>query len=98
MAELTAGQSATNNLAERARRQDRLQRDKAVFDPLRFGIAAARAHGRVFVAVLASGRRPRRRFADLLIASVAIAEELPLLTQNAADFIGLTDLVDIIGI
>ncbi|MEO6957098.1 MAG: type II toxin-antitoxin system VapC family toxin [Antricoccus sp.] len=98
MAELAAGPAATNDLAERARRQDRLQRAEAAFDPVPFGIAAARAYGRVFAAVLASGRKPRRRFADLLIASVAIAEELPLLTRNAADFTGLTDLLDIIEI
>lgn len=41
---------------------------------------------------------PRPRSADLLIASVAITEEQPLLTRNAANFIGLTDLFDIIEI
>lgn len=94
MAELAAGPSAiVTDAAERARRQDRLQRAEAAFDPLPFGVEAARAYGRVYAAVLARGRRPRRRFADLLIASVAVAEDLPLVTRNAHDFDGLAELL-----
>lgn len=98
MAELAAGPAATDDVAERARRQDRLQRAEAAFDPVPFGVAAARAYGRVYSAVLSQGRKPRRRFADLLIASVAVAEELPLVTRNAADFVGLSELVEIIEV
>lgn len=36
MAELAAGPSATNDPDEAARRQDRLQRAEAAFDPLPF--------------------------------------------------------------
>ncbi|MFD1506721.1 type II toxin-antitoxin system VapC family toxin [Georgenia yuyongxinii] len=93
MAELAAGPSAATDAAERARRQDRLQRAEAAFDPLPFGIEAARAYGRVYAAVFARGRRPPRRFADLLIASVAVAEDLPLVTRNAHDFDGLAELL-----
>lgn len=98
MAELSAGPAATDDVAERARRQDRLQRAEALFDPLPFDIAAARAYGRVYAAVLARGRRPRKRFADLLIASVAVAAELPLITRNAADFTGLEDLLHVVEV
>ena len=98
MAELAAGPAATNVLAERARRQDRLQRAEAAFDPLPFDVSAARAYGRVYAAVVAVGRQPRRRFADLLIAAVALAEELPLLTRNAADFVGLDGLIDVVEV
>lgn len=42
-AELAAGPHATNDGRERARRQDRLQRLEATFDPLPFDAAAARA-------------------------------------------------------
>ena len=34
-----------------------------------------------------------RRFADLLIASVALANSLPVVTRNAADFVGLDGLI-----
>jgi len=98
LAELCAGPSATNDAFERARRQDRLQRTEAVFDPLPFDLEAARAYGRVYAAVLEQGRRPRRRLADLLIASTALAAQLPLVTRNAEDFIGLESLITIVEI
>ena len=99
MAELAAGPAAAHaDAGERARRQDRLQRAEAVFDPLPFGVEASRAYGRVFAAVRAAGRQPRRRFADLLIASTALAEGLPLVTRNAVDFAGLEDLIDVLEV
>ncbi len=98
LAELSAGPTATTDHAERARRQDRLQRTEAAFDPLPFGVEAARAYGLVHAAVIEQGRQPRRRFADLLIASVAVAEQLPLLTRNAGDFLGLGQLISVVEI
>jgi predicted nucleic acid-binding protein len=98
MAELAAGPAAASDVAERARRQDRLQRAEAVFEPLAFDGEAARAYGRIYAAVRAHGRRPRRRLADLLIASVALANDLPLVTRNAADFAGLGGLVEVIEV
>ena len=98
MAELAAGPAAATDLAERARRQDRLQRAEAAFDPVPFDVRAARAYGRVYAAVVDAGRRPRRRFADLLLASVALAEEIPLLTRNAADFVGLDGLIEVVEV
>jgi len=95
LAELSAGPAAARNADERARRQDRLQRTEAVFDPIPFDLEAARAYGRVHAAVVASGRRSRRRFADLLVASTALASGLPLLTRNPDDFLGLEELVEI---
>jgi len=47
MAELAAGPAAASDVAERARRQDRLQRAEAAFDPLPFDVEAARAYGRI---------------------------------------------------
>lgn len=98
VAELSAGPSSTADASERARRQDRLQRTEAVFDPLPFGLEAARAYGRVYAAVVEQGRQPRRRFADLLIASTALAEQLPLVTRNAEDFVGLERLLTVVEI
>jgi predicted nucleic acid-binding protein len=96
MAELAAGPHATTNVDVRGRRQDRLQRAEAAFDPLPFDGDAARAYGRVFAAVVAAGRKARgARVVDLLIAATALAHELPLYTRNDDDFAGLDDLIDI---
>lgn len=46
LAELAAGPLATDDPVEQARRQDRLQRAEATFDPLPFDVASARAYGR----------------------------------------------------
>ena len=95
MAELAAGPHATRDADVRGRRQDRLQRAEAAFDPLPFDGDAARAYGRIFVAVSATGRKARgARLADLLIAATALAAELPLYTRNGDDFVGLDGLVD----
>lgn len=97
LAELAAGPHATADPGERARRQDRLQRVEATFDPLPFDDEAARAYGRVYAAVIARGRKARGpRAVDLLIAATACAEGLPLCTRNGKDFQGLTDLVEVV--
>lgn len=99
LAELAAGPHATDDVNERARRQDRLQRTEAAFDPLPFDAEAARAYGRVFAAISASGRRTRgARAVDLLIAATACANGLPLLTRNADDFRGLEGVVEIVAL
>lgn len=99
MAELAAGPHATGEPAERARRQDRLQRAEATFDPLPVDADVARAYGRVYAAVTASGRKARgRRTVDLLIAATALAASLPLYTRNPDDFAGLSDLLDVVAI
>ncbi|HEY2296490.1 MAG TPA: type II toxin-antitoxin system VapC family toxin [Jatrophihabitans sp.] len=98
MAELAAGPSAATDEIERARRQDRLQRAEAAFDPLPVDTEAARAYGRVYAAVRAHGRNTRRRFADLLIAAVALANALPVVTRNRADFAGLDELIEVVEI
>ena len=96
LAELAAGPHASEDAEERARRQDRLQRAEAAFDPLPFDDAAARAYGRVYAAVAAAGRKPRGpRVVDLLIASTAIAHGLPLYTRNPADLRGLEGLLEV---
>lgn len=99
MAELAAGSRATADAEERARRQDRLQRAEAAFDPLPFDGEAARAYGRIYAAELASGGKARgTRAADLLIAATACAANLPVCTRNPQDFRGLQGLVDVIAV
>lgn len=98
LAELAAGPHATNDQQERARRQDRLQWAAATWDALPFDSEAARTYGRVFAATKAAGRSSRARLADLLIASIAAANGLPLYTRNPSDFVGLDEIVTVIGV
>ena len=99
MAELAAGPHATSDPDERSRRQDRLQRTEAAFDPLPFTTEAARAYGRVFATIAAAGRKPRgARAVDLLIAATALAEELPLYTRNPDDFRNLEGIIEVINV
>jgi predicted nucleic acid-binding protein len=107
LAELSAGphqvrrndeQSDYDEHAERARRLDVLQRTENEFDPIPFGTEAARAYGMVTAAVVAAGRKPRRRVADLMIASIAIAEGLPLYTTSPDDFTGLQELLTLMPV
>jgi hypothetical protein len=98
LAELSAGPHHTEDPAERARRTAVLQHAEATFDPLPFDAEAARAFGLVSSAVLAAGRTPRRRIADLMIASVAIGNRLPLYTTNPTDFSGLDHLLTVVPV
>ncbi|WP_411116416.1 type II toxin-antitoxin system VapC family toxin [Streptomyces sp. 058-1L] len=107
LAELSAGphevrrndeQSDYDEYAERGRRLDVLQRAESEFDPIPFDVEAARVYGRVCAAVISVGRKPRRRVADLMIASIAIAEGLPLFTTNPDDFRGLDGLLTVVPV
>jgi predicted nucleic acid-binding protein len=99
MAELAAGPHATTDPAERARRQDRLQRAEATFEALPFDIAAARAYGQIYAAVAAGGRKARgARAVDLLIAAIASSLDAPLCTRNPDDFRSFESLLTIIAV
>jgi predicted nucleic acid-binding protein len=98
LAELAAGPHATTDAIQRSIRQERLQWAEATFDALAFDFAAARSYGRVYALVLASQRQPRRRLADLLIASIAAANGFPLYTRNPKDFAGLDSLISVIAV
>jgi predicted nucleic acid-binding protein len=99
LAELAAGPHATDDEEERARRQDRLQRAEATFDPLPVDATVARAFGRLYAAVAAGGRKARgRRALDLLIAATAVAADLPLYTRNPDDFATLDRLLNVVAV
>ena len=98
LAELSAGPHHADDPAERARRVSVLQHAEATFEPLPFDTDAARAFGLVVAAVLAAGRTPRRRIADLMIAATALASRLPLYTTNPGDFTGLGALVTVVPV
>ena len=99
LAELAAGPHAADDVEERARRQDQLQRAERTFDPVPFDVDAAQAFGRIYAAVTVKGRKARgRRAMDLLIAATALALDVPLFTCNPTDFDGLGGLIEIVPI
>jgi predicted nucleic acid-binding protein len=98
LAELAAGPHATSDAQERARRQDRLQWAAQTWDAIAFDGEAARSYARIFAATRAVGRATRPRLADLLIASTAAANGLPLYTRNPDDFAGLEEVVRVVRV
>jgi predicted nucleic acid-binding protein len=98
LAELTVGPHAATTEAERARRQDHLQRIESRIEALDFDPSCARAYGQIDSATRRIGRETRGRAVDLMIAATARAHELPLYTLNGSDFRGLDDLVEIVDL
>ena len=83
-----------NVRAERLRRLLLLQR---AFDAVPVDHAVAASYGQLAAAIVEAGRRPRARSMDLLIAATAHAHSARLYTRNAADFVGLEGLVEVIA-
>jgi toxin FitB len=83
-----------NVRAERLRRLLLLQR---TFDAVPVDDAVAASYGQLTAAIVEAGRRPRARSMDLLIAATAHAHSARLYTRNAADFVGLEGLVEIVA-
>jgi predicted nucleic acid-binding protein len=83
-----------NVRAERLRRLLLLQR---AFDAVPVDGAVAASYGQLAAAIVEPRRRPRARSMDLLIAATAHAHSARLYTRNAADFVGLEGLVEVIA-
>ena len=81
--------------AERLRRLSVLPRN---FDALLVDDEVAASYGQLAAAVAGSGRQPRSRVMDLLIAATAHAHAAHLYTRNAADLVGIEHLVDIVAV
>jgi predicted nucleic acid-binding protein len=97
-AELAAGPLLASTPVEAAKRQSRLQEVESLIEPIPFDGRAARSYGLVVAAVISEGRKPRSRFADLLIAATAHAHGLDLYSRNADDFAGLGNLVRVVAL
>jgi predicted nucleic acid-binding protein len=95
LAELHFGVLVAGSDATRAERLRRLAVIERTFDALPVDEVVAREYGRLAAAVVAAGRKPRARMADLLIAATAVAHDATLWTSNSADFVGLAELVRI---
>lgn len=92
LAELSVGPLVAGDPTEAAIRQTRLQQAEADFTPLPFDVDAARAFGRVAESLRRAGRKPQARTYDAMIAAIAIARGLPLVTVDPDDFAGIDAL------
>lgn len=97
LAELHFGVLVATEPGARAERLRRLLILQRRFDPLPVDGAVAASYGRLAAAVVDSGRRPRSRTMDLLIAATAHAHSARLYTRNLGDFVGLEGLVEVVA-
>jgi len=98
LAELHFGVLVTAEASVRAQRLRRLTELGRRFDALPVDELVAASYGQITTAVAKVGRQPRARVMDLLIAATAHAHEASLYTSNAADLVGVEDLIDIISV
>lgn len=81
-----------------AAREARYRQILNEFDPVPYSARAAHLYGAIAASVRKSGRNPRPRRIDLMLASVAADLGAVLLTRNAADFSGIGDTPRVIAI
>jgi len=81
-----------------AAREQRYHWITNTFDPIPLDTHAARIYGALCATVRAVGRDPKPRRFDLLIAAVAVALGIPLITRNEADFTSIHDSLTIIAV
>ncbi|MBX7447922.1 type II toxin-antitoxin system VapC family toxin [Mycolicibacterium sp. 3033] len=98
MAELHFGVLIAQQPRQRAERLRRLLVLQRAFDPLPVDGPVAASYGQIAAAVADTGRQPRARSMDLLIAATAHAHDARLYTRNFADFGGLDDLVEVVAV
>lgn len=98
LAELHFGVLVTADAAIRAERLRRLSDLQRSFDALPVDSGVAASYGQLAAAVASSGRQPRSRVMDLLIAATAHAHAARLYTRNAADLVGIEHLIDIVAV
>lgn len=98
LAELHFGVLVTTDRAVRAERLRRLSAFQRQFAALPVDEAVATSYGQLAAAVTATGRQPRSRVMDLLIAATAHAHSARLYTRNAVDLAGIEHLIEIVTV
>ncbi len=92
LAELGVGPLVARSPEDRQQRQHVLQLAESSFDALPFDSSCARHFAAVAAALRESGRKHTARAFDALIASTAMAHDMPLYTKNPDDFMGVAGL------
>ncbi|HEV2639372.1 MAG TPA: type II toxin-antitoxin system VapC family toxin [Actinocrinis sp.] len=98
LAELQQGVAMAKDPVTRAARMEKLGAAGSDFDALPFDSDAAARYGTLVALVLNSGRDPRPRRMDLMIAAIASTRGVPLFTRNADDFKGLESAVTVVAV
>ena len=98
LAELHFGVLVTTNPTIRAERLRRLSQLQQKFDALPVDESVAVSYGHLAAALASSGRQPRSRVMDLLIAATAHAHAARLYTRNAGDLAGLERLIEVVAV
>lgn len=98
VAELHFGALVADQADIRAERLRRLTLIEHLYTPLPIDGAVARSYGQLAAAIAQSGRSPRARVMDLLIAATAHAHDASLITRNAADLRDVEHLVEIVSV
>ncbi len=96
-AELRFGVAAARDADQRAMRSLRLRDIEQQFGGgIPFDDRAAFSYGILTELLLARGRSPRGRVADILIAAVAHSRDAAVITHNVKDFAGLESVLTMI--
>jgi predicted nucleic acid-binding protein len=98
IAELQFGVLVAKEPETQATRLTRLGAIQRRFDPLPVDEAVVDSYSRLTAAMVRSGRQPRARVMDLLIAATAHAHNATLYTRNADDLRGLESLLTVLTI
>jgi predicted nucleic acid-binding protein len=96
IAELHFGVLRTMGMDHQAARLARLAVVESEFDPIPVDAAIARSYAECAITVQRTGRNPRSRVWDLIVAATAITTGSRLYTLNPEDFHGLEDRLDIV--
>jgi predicted nucleic acid-binding protein len=97
LAELHHGVLVARDLTVRGERLRRLAATERGFEAIPVDERVARSYGLLASLVVASGRSPRSRSLDLLIAATAHAHGAALLTHNADDLRGLESVLQVVA-
>jgi predicted nucleic acid-binding protein len=97
LAELAYGLHTSDPLVNAARER-RYHWISNTFAPIAFDGDAARMYGALCASARNAGRDPKPRRFDLFIAAVAVALDIPLITRNASDFVGIHDALTVVAV
>ena len=98
LAELHFGVLVTADPTIRAERLRRLSELQQKFDALPVDESIAVSYGLLAAALATSGRQPRSRVMDLLIAATAHAHSARLYTKNANDLVGIEHIIEVVAV